>query len=311
MTNGADPTSAGSVAQTGAPAVPPPAQPPPMTPAPAGTPATPGMISVPQEQLGPWGGRFGEVIREANAFRSAREAGLLADDARALLQELQTMNTTPAEFLTYMRQNQTDAIPEPPAEATNAAPGPGPETPAPLSRDDVRQIMVDVLREQGSQGAEQQRLQQARNAEWQTISEALKAGGYELDAEGRPANKKSKIALAALHREINDAIAESAPIHLSGAEREKFIREAQDRPAGPLALKAAIQGWAEGMADFGNEKVAAFAQQQEGLPPATLGGGPTGGVPAKDVKDMTPEEEEEIVMAETEKKMGRPVDPNL
>jgi len=275
-----DTTTAEPVAAESAPEPFAPEQPVPTSPDSTTPPVDDGHVRIPSEQLAPWDGRFGNVMNEAKKFRDGFNGGLYDEGVGDVVAAIKASGYTPAQFLAAMQEDDDQQDP-------SAAPD---DASRPVTQADLEFAMAAAMEKTSAQQQQRNDMQQRNQIEQTSISDALKGAGFAINPDGQPADEKARVARVLLYDQVNCAIRESIPPHITGARREAEIKAAIQQPASMSVLKAAKDRWQQGLTDWGHEAVAQFTENQQGVPPASLNGGPGGRPPKKTWEQMTPSE---------------------
>lgn len=264
-------------------------------------------IQVPKNDpvLGEFGGRWGEVGKAAKQHRAAEQAGVYTSHAKAVEMAKKYGYDTPdayldavdAFFVKQAADQQQQGQPDVPADPEDR----------PLTLKQWKELQKQEKEEQQRSQAEAS-VQEARQREDAEIFKALKEWGIEPPAKGQR-DPKFRKALAALDALIYDEKLADFPDHPGMPEsvRQSMMRKHLAQAATPDQIARAKAAYQSDQQDTANENVAAFAQKQQGIPSATLGGGAGGRGPAKKPEDMTPTERRAFVKSETARRLqGRP-----
>jgi len=284
------PTSPGAMPIASEPPAPLPSAAPALIGAPSAEPApvAPEYVQVPTEQLAPWGGRFGETIREARLYQQAQETGVFS-----AYEQSQRLAPLAQRYGYQSVDAMLDAMGEGPA----ADPGTTdptitePQVNPGLTREEMRAEMQSVLREEKAAETRNSGIQSERDF----VTTTLKERGL-LDESGESKGGRGRIARAALDAAINEAIDAQVPEFVTGKQRDEMLQQARGNPANAAVLEQAKKQFGTWMDEFKAENVSAFATGQATTPDTTVQGGAAGSAPAPDFEKQSKPEQRDRIM---------------
>ena len=249
-------------------------------------------VQVQRSQLGDWEGDYHAALKDARAHRQLKNDGW--DRAVATLQE---QGLTGNDLIRYWEQvpSQEQAPAAPPA-AGQPAPPAASQAGAPATAEMIEQIFERRLAAHDQAAREQASKDKAAEQDRATLNVAIEAENTFRDKviadlkfapgkDGKPPRRAGR-ARTWFNAVLNETIAEEIPAHWPQKRRD----EAMKMPATDAQLQRARATFLADHADFRNEDAAAIARGDADVPPASLGGAPSGGPPKKYLEQMSRDE---------------------
>jgi hypothetical protein len=237
-------------------------------------------VRVPKSQLEQYGGRFGEALKAANAYRQLNEDGSV--------EFLKRMGVSGKDLLAMLEEQGQDDSGQQDAE-TGMEHGQQGDEDRPLTVKEFQRLQAQQQAEMQKREAERREresIEQGRQREADVALQALKEAG--LAPEDNEQWDHTTEAFAQMfYGLVNRAMRESIPSHYGDKAKQQIL----SKPASPSALNLAKQWFSDMMKDTENTAVAKFASKQSKTPGATMGSGSGGKTPQKAWDDMTLEEQ--------------------
>jgi len=268
-------------------------------------------IVVPKHNLADYDGRFGEALLDAKQYRQLKDQGLLDDgvlDFVTLGKDQFGSTRAAMDYITGA--NQVPPGQQPPAQPASGQPAYGqpaqPQFTPPVNPDE-QPLTVGQFRqfqEANETAAQQKDRERQLNEEFVTVGNTLRGFKFNILDDGRPGDTNAEIGRSIFNGALNDEMKKDIPDWLSHDERVAAEKTISSTAASNAQIQRATELFKQRFADFKQNAVVDFVNNQESVPAGTLDAGP-GGPVQKNFDEMSYEEQVAATDAGVRAQTGR------